>query len=88
MSTPQTDAHNEGQKNIIIAFDSMLQKWFDGEVDYDEVEEELSNAEADEDVGENTYRLMKRMWREARDLDEFWQSEETMMWSQLQKDQS
>jgi len=88
VSTPQTDSYWDNQLNHYQEFDKLLQRWFNGEVDYDDIEEELERMAEDTDVAELTYTRCMKLWEKSKADDDIWQSEEYSKWSQLEKDQS
>jgi len=84
MSTP---GYWEGQENVVADFQTTLEHWFNGDVSWDEVEEELQRLLEDDDVHQRTYAKCCNMWDEAQTRDEFWQEEERQKWRDLDKDQ-
>jgi hypothetical protein len=86
MSTEQTDAHNAYQHQIFVSFDEMVQEWFAGHIDYEEVEGALADLEEDPDVDLYTYTKCEEIWTQAKKDDSFWQEEDRQKWEQLEKD--
>jgi hypothetical protein len=82
MSTDQ--GFNE---QVVVNFDSYVNLYRNGEVHYDEVEEELNRLMNDEDVSEQAYYRCVHLWNVAKAEDEEFQSEEWMKEKQLQADQ-
>lgn len=64
----------------------MVQEWFAGNVEYDEVEAELRDLEEDVDVDTFTYTKCEEIWNEAKKEEAFWQEEDRETWRQLEKD--
>jgi hypothetical protein len=87
MSTPQTDSYWENQLTAYQGFDKLLQRWFAGEVDYDDVEGALEIMAEDEEVADLTYVRCMKLWEQSKAEDDIWQSEELEKWSELAKDQ-
>lgn len=86
MSTPQTDSHWEFQRQVFQNFEEMIDKWFDGEVSYDEVIQELEHAKDDEDISTTTYMKMEVAWADANEKDEEFKNAELEKWGGLQAD--
>ena len=86
MSTPQTDAHNEYQKQIYTNFQQLVDDFQNGIAEYDFVEEELDALREDDDVDAYTFRKCEEFWADARNEEDFWQEEERLKWKQLEED--
>lgn len=86
MSTEQTDAHNEYQKQIYTNFVQLVDDFRNGTAEYDFVEEELDGLREDEDVDAYTFMKCEEYWGEARTEEEFWQEEDRLKWKQLEDD--
>jgi hypothetical protein len=67
-------------------FDEMVQEWFAGHVEYDEVEGALADLEEDPDVDTYTYRKCEEIWNEAKSDESFWAREDWEVMRQLEKD--
>lgn len=86
MSTKQTDASIDFQMQVYVNFDEMVSKWFDGEVDFDEIEEELQRLLDDEDIMAMTYQKCQKIWTEAQLDDTMFQREDYEKWEGLRQD--
>jgi hypothetical protein len=76
MSTPQTDAHWENQRTIVENFGAILSAFRRGEVNFDEVEDEIEVLRDDEFVEARTFAIIEQMWSDAQVADEMSQEME------------
>jgi len=76
MSTPQTNAHMEGQLRIYQEFDDVLMGFWEGRIDYDEVEAELMRLQDDDDCDMATYKKCEDSWEEVKTTETEWARED------------